>query len=223
MINREKLFPVYFRIDRSAPMKTTATMFFALITIFFLSTGANAQIKEGGRFETEMEKLSEELDDFDFKDSHHHSDWDWDWKGKDFKEAMADLRVEMDDLKEELSDIDLDFDDASDGIHINVDIDDDFIDNILEEVEEGLEDAADDIAETTEEIREFKTRLSEELESDGYINDADDQYTFKYEDDSIAVDGTEIKGEHYRKYRRLVRNHFNSSCHGSTEFTYYHK
>jgi hypothetical protein len=166
-------------------------------------------------FAESMEQLSKSLSKLKRNKYkyHYEDDWDWDdedshWNSKEFKKEMKKMKKELRSLEDIEIDIDMDEFNESMGelseslkdMKINMSGFDDEMLNLKIELK-GLK-------KEMKKLKGFLDEMSTELEWDGYIDDADDDFELELSEDEMIVNGTKLPDRLHRKYLEMYEEHF---------------
>jgi hypothetical protein len=157
---------------------------------------------DGEDFAESMEELGEALSKIKVNKYNYHfddnDDWDHEesshWDKKEFKREMKKLKHELRNL---------------DNIEIDIDMDE--FNESMEELRESLKDLDIDMSGLKKDMKKLKGFLkdmSSELEWDGYIDDADEDYELELDEDEMIVNGKRLPDRLHRKYLKMYEQHF---------------
>ena len=172
-------------------------------------------------FEKEMEKLKEELEVL--KDMKFHFDFD----NEEFKAQMEELKKELSEL--DFEKLHFEFDDAEFrksmeelkkdlkeqkySFHFDMD-------NFKEEMRELKEELKhldielDDLHIEMKKLDGFMDDLREELESDGLIDNKDDDFDLELNKNEMLINGKPVPDELFKKYKDMYEAHFGKKLDG---------
>jgi len=166
----------------------------------------NINFDEDG-FAESMEELGEALSKIKGNKYNYHFDDD-EWDSKKFKKEMKKLKHELRNLDD--IDIDIDMDEFNEG---------------MKELSESLKDIKinmsgfDDemlklnidmkgLKKDLKKLKGFLKEMSSELEWDGYIDDADEDYELELNEDEMIVNGKKLPDKLHQKYLKMYEKHF---------------
>jgi chromosome segregation ATPase len=166
-------------------------------------------------FEKEMEKLKEELEVL--KDREFRFDFDT----ENFKEQMKKLKEELSELNFE--DFRFEFDDtefrnnmeelkkelAERKYSFHFDMDN--FKEQMKELREELKDVKVDMKDLDIELDKlegFIDVIKSELNSDGLINDVNEEFELELNKDKMVINGKPVPDELFRKYKDMYEEHF---------------
>jgi len=144
-------------------------------------------------FSTQMEKLKEELSQFEFEDFHFEFD------DAEFRKSMVVLKKE---LKEHKFSFDFDMDNFKEE---------------MEDLKEELKDLKFDLKDLDTELDKldsFMDVLREELQSDGLIDNKDDDFDLDLNKDKMLINGEPVPDELFNKYKEIYEEHFGKKLDG---------
>ena len=137
-------------------------------------------------FRAGMEELKKELSELDFKELQFEFD------NEEFKKSMALLKKE---LKEHKFSFDFDME--------NFKVDMEGLKEELKDLDIDLKDLDIEL----EKLDEFIDALKEELESDGLIDDKDDEIHLELNRDEMLINGDPVSDELLEKYKDMYEEH----------------
>jgi chromosome segregation ATPase len=122
-------------------------------------------------------------------------------------ESLKDLHVNinMDEVNEELREA------AEELEDINVDIDLSSLNDEMADLEEELKDMKVELNGAKKSIKKFNIFMDDlkyELEDDGLIKDADDDFDMIFNSEEIIINGEKAPDELHRKYKRMYEDRF---------------
>lgn len=121
----------------------------------------------------------------------NNEDFDFDFDSEEWGESMREFGESMKNFK--------------------VDIDLSSLDESMEELEENLRDLDIDLSELKiemEKLENFITDLKDELVSDGYIENVEQDFNLEFNKDSLEVDGKRVSDADFEKYKIMYKEHF---------------
>lgn len=169
-------------------------------------------------FEDAMEQLSESLSKMNNKKySYHFDSDDWDmhhddykWDKKKFNKEMKQLNRELRKLEDLDMEIEFDMDDFNEGMkELNENLKDlkinmsGFDDEMIK-----LNIEMDVLKSEMKKLKGFLNEMSAELEWDGYIDDADEEYELELNEDEMIVNGRKLPDRLHEKYLEMYEKHF---------------
>ncbi len=144
-------------------------------------------------FRAQMEDLKKELSELDFEELH-------------FKFDDEEFRMNMEELKKELNGKKYSF-------HFDME-------NFKEEMRELKEELKhldidlDDLDIEVKKLDGFMDNLREELESDGLIDNKDDDFDLDLSNDEMLINGDPVPDELFKKYKDMYEEHFGKKLDG---------
>ncbi len=142
-------------------------------------------------FRAQMEKLKEELSQLDFEELH------FDFDDAEFRKSMVVLKKELKEHK-----FSFDFDNFKEE---------------MEDLKEELKDLKFDLKDLDTELDKldgFMDVLREELESDGLIDNKDDDFDLDLNKDKMLINGEPVPDELFNKYKEIYEEHFGKKLDG---------
>ena len=168
-------------------------------------------------FAESMEQLSKALSKLKGQNYHFKfddDDWDWsdhdsdDWDSKKFKKEMEKLKRELSKLED--IEIDIDMDDFNDSMEElneslkNLKINMSGFDDEMVKLNIEMKGLKKDL----QKLKSFLKDMSSELEWDGYIDDAGDDFELELNEDEMIVNGTRLPDKLHQKYLKMYEKHF---------------
>jgi chromosome segregation ATPase len=144
-------------------------------------------------FRTEMEALKNELSQSDLNKLQFEFD------NEKFRESMEELKK---DVKEQKISFDFDMDKFKEE---------------MEGLREELKDLNIDLKDLDIELHKldgFMDNLREELESDGLIDNKDDDFDLDLSKDKMIINGEPVSEELFKKYKEMYEEHFGKKLDG---------
>ncbi len=144
-------------------------------------------------FRTQMEELKKELSKLDFEELQFEFD------GAEFKKSMVVLKKE---LKEHKFSFDFDMDSFKEE---------------MKDLREELKDLKIDLKDLDIELDKldgFMDSLREELESDGLIDNKDDDIKLELNKNEMLINGEPVPDELFKKYKDMYEEHFGKKLDG---------
>jgi chromosome segregation ATPase len=144
-------------------------------------------------FKVQMENLKDELSELDFEDFHFEFD------DEEFKMNMEELKKELKGKKY--------------SFHFNMD-------NFKEEMRELKEELKHldidlkDLDIELDKLDGFMDNLREELESDGLIDNKDDDIDLELNKNEMLINGEPVPDELFKKYKDMYEEHFGKKLNG---------
>ncbi len=166
-------------------------------------------------FRTQMEELKKELSELDLEEFH------FDFDNEEFRTQMGELkkelseldleefhfefddeefRMNMEELKKELKEIKYSF-------HFDMDNFKEEMDGLREELK-NLKFDLKDLDTELDKLDGFMGSLREELESDGLIDNKDDDFDLDLSNDEMLLNGDPVPDELFKKYKDMYEEHF---------------
>ena len=144
------------------------------------------------------------------------------FNSKEFKEEMENLEKELEEAREELADMNIEIevmnqDLASDArklseeilenfdFDIDIQIDKEKLEKDLKRAKEEIESLDIDL----DKIDEFSEEITGNLVNDGLLDDPDEGYTLKFDNEDVFLDGEKITEKISQKYRKIFFEYFN--------------
>jgi len=144
-------------------------------------------------FRTQMEELKKELSELDLEEFH-------------FKFDDAEFRKSMEELKEELK-----------GKKYSFHFDMENFKEEMRELKEELKHLDIDLKDLDIELDKldgFLDNLREELESDGLIDNKDDDIDLELNKNEMLINGEPVPDELFKKYKDMYEEHFGKKLNG---------
>ena len=185
-------------------------------------------------FNKSMEKLHKELaklNDMKFDFQFDSDDFKHEWKNNhfdslEFKEEMKELHKELAKLKDLKIDVDVDWDEEEfeenmrefkedmKEFHLNMKEYEKDMANFEFDMQEHEKDMAEleiDMKELKAELKILEGFLKEvrsELVSDGYIDDADEDFDFELSEEKMVVNGKTLPDKLHKKYLKIYEDNY---------------
>ncbi|MCH7773185.1 MAG: hypothetical protein IH784_02115 [Bacteroidetes bacterium] len=172
-------------------------------------------------FRTQMEELKKELSELDLEEFH------FDFDNEEFRTQMEELKKELSGL--DLEEFHFEFDDEEFRMNME-ELKNELkeqkysfgfdMDNFKEEMEglrEELNDLKIDLKDLDIELNKldgFMDDLREELESDGLIDNKDDDFDLDLSNDKMIINGEPVPDELFKKYKDMYEEHFGKKLDG---------
>jgi hypothetical protein len=137
-------------------------------------------------FKTQMEKLKKELRELDFEKLQFEFD------DEEFRKSMMVLKKE---LKEQKFSFDFDMENFEEEME-----------GLKEELKD-LEIDLKDLDVELEKLDSFMDALREELESDGLIDNKEDDFSMELNKDEMLIDGKPVPDRFFNKYKDMYEEH----------------
>ena len=144
-------------------------------------------------FRAQMDELKKELSELNFEDFHFEID------DAEFRKSMVELKKE---LKEHKFSFDFDMDNFKEE---------------MEDLKQELKDLKFDLKDLDTELGKldsFMDVLRDELESDGLIDNKDDEFDLELNKNEMLINGEPVPDELFKKYKDLYEEHFGKKLEG---------
>ncbi len=144
-------------------------------------------------FRTQMEELKKELSELDLEEFHFEFD-------------DEEFRMNMEELNKELMEIKYSF-------HFDMDNFKEEMDGLREELK-NLKFDLKDLDTELDKLDGFMEDLREELESDGLIDNKEDDFDLDLNNDEMLINGEPVPDELFNKYKDMYEEHFGKKLDG---------
>jgi hypothetical protein len=175
------------------------------------------------KFKADMKKLKEEMKNNGIvinldKEKMKEQLREFKEQMKDFEFPMPEINIDFNDLDDTMREIKIRIKKDMDRIH---EVDFEKLEKDLEGLKEKMGDLSvkmEGLETELEKLHNFLPALKQELVKDNLINSADDNLDLELSADKMSVNGKDVTGSLFTKYKSMYENHFDKKLEGKKKF-----